>query len=248
MGRTYYRHPNGGGRVYSMRADVAPEAFVDENSMVGHAARVLGPARVLRSKIAGSAWVFGAKIVDSSVGVWLKDERGRDFESQPAFPVVQGDYVLIDNSHVFCEEVTAGGPGYLTVSHSELYEKVVVRDRAELRHVIATGQARVVGTAKVTGDAENKILLSGLMHLHEGEWLVAPRYAEVGRADGPIHVGVTECVAGKINVGCWCRPMEWWLARDARKGWRFAQNLLGWSDAEIAEVRAALLEWKGDVN
>jgi hypothetical protein len=243
--RQYFRHPNGGGRVFSLAADVEKSAYVDERSMIGEGARVLGAAHVEHSKIGGTARVFGARILASQVGVWLKDEEGRPFDSQPPFPIIEGRNVTVKKSHVYNEEISSDDEEGIVVTACELYQRVVVRGRAELTYVVASDRARVYGDCAVVGTEHSPVLLNGMMHVHLGVWHTAPRYYELGRegAEG-VNVGVTECWEGRVNVGCWCRPLPDWLSH---KTWRLPLDL-GWTREEVEEVRGVLEQWRDDAN
>jgi hypothetical protein len=243
MAKSYYRHPNGGGRILNLKAEVSPEAFLGETSMVGHGARVLGNAVVTHSKIAGSARIFGAEVRDSVVGTWLKDDEGRPREYQPPFPIVEGEYVKIYSSLVLNEEVSSSLA--LTIRGCELYDRVVVRGSVELSYVVARGRARIFGTARAFGAGGAPVFLHSMMHVHEGEWLVAPQYHEVGTERGEgINVGITECAGGRALVGCVCKPIEAWLAR---KTWHLPLEM-GWARGEVEEVRGVLEAWRDDAD
>lgn len=160
-------------------------------------------AQVYGSEVLGRARVLGGIIVGSVVG---------------GVTVVAGDVRIVD-SLVVCEEVS----GRARVEQARLEGQVVVTEEAHVFGVRLGGALRVFGSAVLEGDWE----LVGRGRIHAGVWRRAPLVAEVGR------FSLTECVAGKFHIGCWCRSIAEWRRAGPRLG-----RMHGWSADDVRLCRA----------
>lgn len=249
-----HRHPNGGGLVRGDQAVVSPSAFVSEESSVFHGARVAGRARLEgKTGVGGTAVVVDATIADSVVGKVLKAEESYRVDGrvmQPTFPFVSdaeiGGLSKIENQYVL------GDPeDPVKIWNCHLEDGAEVRDAARLAHAHLLHYACVCGDAQIRGEAEHTVTLDRRHYVHRGVWIVAPKYFEVGGADDEdeIHVGITECEAGRVNVGCLClggAKLRRSLA--ARRGAYRMAYAMGWRDRHLEQLREGLERWETGTN
>lgn len=249
------KHPNGGGVIRGDQAVVSPSAFVSPESAVMHGAHVTGRTRLTgKTGVGGTAVVHNSFVADSTVGKVLPAEQtfsvdGRPF--QPTFPFVSNAHITarsrIENQFVL------GEYGHcVELVNCWLEDATEVRDHVHLSHVHMMHFACVCGDATVEGSAELPITLDRRMYVHRGQWIVAPKYFEVGGADDGegIHVGITECAAGRVNIGCFCVKVSK-LRRSLDKPWGGARVLadkMGWQDYHLEQLKEGLLAWERETH
>lgn len=246
------RHPNGGGYVRGAQAIVSPSAFVGPEASVFHGAHVTGLSRLVgQTGVGGTAIVHHSFVADSVIGKVLPAGEtytvgGQPF--QPTFPFVANANITARSK--IENHLVAGDPRFnLTIINSWLEDASEVRDRAHLEHVHLLHYATVCEEARVIGTAEETIHLGSRYHVHRGEWNVAPSYFEVGGPfdDDGIHVGVTECTYGNVNVGCWCVNAAKLVKAIRRHGpdWRIARRY-GWKMNHLNQLTEGLQAWETD--
>lgn len=243
------RHKNGGGRVIGDQAVVSPSAFVSEESSVFHGAHVTGATRLKgKTGVGGTAVVHNSFVADSTVGKVLPVDKtysvdGRPF--QPTFPFIVNANISA-RSRIENQLILGSPYRPAQLVNCWLEDAVEVRDSAQLEHVHMTHYACVCGDAFVEGAAELPITLDARMHIHRGHWIIAPKYFEVGGVDDGegIHIGITECEEGRVNVGCFCfkrTQLERVFTRGASH--RLAR-MVGWKDYHLEQLREGLEAWE----
>lgn len=247
------RHKNGGGRVIGDQAVVSPSAFVSEESSVFHGAHVTGTTRLEgKTGVGGTSVVHNSFVADSTIGKVLPVDKTYSIDGQP----VQPTFPFVANAHICAHSrienqlILGDSLEGVRIVNCWLEDATEVRDSAILHHVHLTHYACVCEGARVEGDAELPITLGGRYHVHRGVWLLAPKYFEVGGVDDGegIHIGITECEDGRINVGCWCfkrSQLERVFARGASH--RLA-CMLGWKDYHLEQLREGIEVWERITN
>ena len=129
---------------------------------------------------------------------------------------------FIEESLIACKSVS----GRARVHQSQLFDAVEIADDAEARNVTLGGNACVYGNARLEGPWTD---LESFARIHEGTWTRPPHYVDLG------FTVVTECVEGRILIGCRCRSLDYWK----QHGTHFAQRM-GWTDKQITEALSAL--------
>lgn len=251
------RHSNGGGRVIGDQAVVSPSAFVSGESSVFHGAHVTGSTRLEgKTGVGGTAVVHNSVVADSTIGkvlpVVLPVDKTYSVDGQPFQPT----FPFVANAHIRAysrieNQLILGNPRNIAMLFNcWLEDACEVRDSASLAYVHMTHYACVCESALVEGTAELSITLDARMHIHRGHWIIAPKYFEVGGVDDGegIHIGITECEKGRVNVGCFCfkrTQLERVFARGASH--RLAR-MVGWKDYHLEQLREGLEAWEAITN
>jgi NDP-sugar pyrophosphorylase family protein len=222
------RWPNGGGLVQDF-VEIDSRAFVGEGARVSDEAEVMGVCRITgKSKVEDHAQIHGAAhitdshLISNSLAsgiVWL-------YKS-----VVSGNASLHDRAQglhsMFLDSAVASGD--VRASSSEMSGQSRLLERAHIFEVTMRDRSVVCGTAEVEGN----ITLDRHMRIHEGSWTRAPHYVD-GRA-----VQMTECIEGRVIIGCQCHPVKWWKEHGYGMG-----RLYGWTREETAEYYELIKEFE----
>ena len=133
----------------------------------------------------------------------------------------------IENSELNCERVT----GYVQIHNSYLGECIVARDHAEITNCYLLGTIQIEGNAQLHGIkliyvSDTNQEMGDNLRIHTGIWQNAPKFIRCGGWT------VSECVNGYGHVGCYCRPIGYWL----KIGKKFAKRA-GWSDEDEQNCR-----------
>lgn len=244
------RHPNGGGVIRGDQAIVSATAFISETSAVMHGAHVTGRTRLNgKTGVGGTAVVHDSFVADSRIGKVLKAEETYNVDGQPFQPT----FPFIANAHITAYSIienqfVLGDPqSHAVLVNCWLEDATEVRDSVNLQHVHLLHYACVCGDAQIEGSAERPITLDRRYFVHRGHWHVEPLYFEVGGTDDAegIHVGITECEAGRVNIGCFCvRGDKLRKSLDARRGAYRLAYAMGWQDYHLEQLREGLERWE----
>jgi hypothetical protein len=231
VNETFERHRNGGGLV-GVEAEVTKETFV-------------GPEAIVR----GCAEVYGGRLE----GKTTVETMARCISSTLYATKVGGKSVIVgpDVNIRYCELELSGIYEHASLNFVHAFQALPnnVTD-------LAIGGARVFGRARVAGgkskplrlygdvtifgDAHvhGEFSLSGPYRIHTGEWTRAPLFKAL-----PFDT-FTECVDGRINIGCRCFKIDVFL----RKGADLARQHFGWTDVMIEQAREIVLDFQGRMN
>ena len=225
---TLRKWTNGGGKVQDW-VEIAKSVYVDETSKVkDHAevrgevslrsaslisgeARVFDQVDLFESVISGNARVSGnVEMAHSHVGA-LAQVSGRQVRMLQS--VVGGDAVI---------------NGVITLKNTLVNAKARVYDFVSVIDSTVTDCATVCESARLEG-----ITACRDMRIHEGVWTRPPKYIDTGK------VQMTECVDGKVIIGCQCRSIKWWY--DHAEG---MAQLYGLTAVELDRLREAMKEFE----
>lgn len=249
-----HRHRNGGGVVRGDQAVVSPSAFVSAESSVFHGARVGGRARLEgKTGVGGTAVVVDSVVADSVVGKVLKADESFRVDGQvmqPTFPFVCNAEIA-GLSKVENQLVLGDPEDPVKIWNCHLEDATEVRDSPRLAHAHLMHYACVCGDAQVLGTAERPLILDRRFYVHRGVWQVEPLYFEIGGADDGegIHIGITECEAGRVNIGCMCvKGSKLRASLAARRGAYRMAYTMGWQDYHLEQLREGLERWETGTN
>lgn len=196
--------------------------------------RVEPPARVSdAAEITGSGLILGdSHIYEHAV---VTDAPRIEDTYVFGYSIVTGEPYLY-NSIIQEHAIVTGEPtitGSLIGGTARVNDKVQVNEstvagNALVAHNALVQKSRILGNVVVLGGELHGVTLERSERVHEGIWYRAPRYAESSVAE----LSMTECVHGKIIIGCVCRSVNWW--------WKNAdvmQQQYGWSEAAVQWVK-----------
>jgi hypothetical protein len=249
-----HRHRNGGGLIQGDQAVVSALSFVSAESSVFHGARVGGRARLEgKSAVGGTAVVVDSHVTDSVIGKVLKAEESYRVDGrvmQPTFPFVCN--AEISGLSKIENQLILGDPeDSVKIWNSHLEDAVEVRDSPRIAHAHLMHYACVCGDAQVLGTAERPLILDRRYHIHRGVWQVEPLYFEVGGAEDEegVHVGITECEAGRVNIGCLClKVAKLRRSLDSRCGAYRMAYAMGWRAYHLEQLQEGLERWESETN
>jgi carbonic anhydrase/acetyltransferase-like protein (isoleucine patch superfamily) len=213
-------HRNGFGLVQDF-VEVSRKVRVEPPAKVSDGAEVSG-----FGLITGDSWIHGQAIVMDSPRIESCDVR--------AYSIISGSpYIfesLIDEHAIIS--------GRASITQSQIQGTVRVHDDAVINRSIIEGNAMVSKNALVQNSriGGNVIVVGGELHdvslehnerIHEGVWYRAPRH--VDSPDTPM--AMTECIHGKVIIGCVCRSANWWKQND-----KLMQEKYGWTDEAVQWV------------
>jgi len=249
-----HKHPNGGGVIRGDQAVVSPSVFLSEEAAVMHGAHVAGGARLEgRTGVGGTAVVVDSIVIDSTIGKVLTAEESYRVDGQlfqPNFPFVVNAYVA-GRSRIENQFILGHPEEPVRLWNCWLEDASQVRDTARLSHTHLLHHATICGDASVIGEGDSTITLDRRHYVHTGEWIIAPKYFEVGDDTDPagIHVGITECVAGRVNVGCFCVEIEKLLDHIENHGTRSRlARRYGWQGYHLDRIHEGLTRWQKETN
>lgn len=213
-------HRNGGGLVQDF-VEVSRKVRVEPPAKVTDSAEVSGSGL-----ITGDSWIREQAIVMDSPRIESCDVRGYSIISGKPFIFAS----LIDE-----HAIISGSP---TITQSQIQGTARVHDDVAINRSIVGGNAMVSKNAIVQNSivGGNVIVVGGELHdvkldnnerVHEGVWTRAPRHLD--HPDVPM--AMTECIHGKVIIGCVCRSANWWKQND-----KLMQEKYGWSDEAVQWV------------
>ncbi len=221
MIKKHRRHRNGGGLVEDL-VEVARSVRVETPAKISDGAEITGTGLICgASHVCNEALVADSpRIVDTTVA---------------QYAIVTGNpylYRSLINSHA----IITGEP---TITQSQVGGTARVNDKAQVNRSIVEGNALVgrdaivqesvlMGNTAVLGGQIHGVKLTRSQRVHEGVWYRAPRYTESPVAA----LSMTECVNGKVIIGCLCRSVSWWKANAEKM-----QEEYGWGNLAVQWVR-----------
>jgi hypothetical protein len=227
MIETFERHRNGGGLV-GVEAEVTKDTFVGPEARVIECAEVYGGRLEGKTRIDFLARCYQANIVDSRVGaksvIVGPDVRIRNCALELS-SVSQS--ASLDFVHAF--QALPNNATDLAIGGARVFGNA--RAAGGLRRPLRLyGDVTIFGDAHVHGD----FVLSGPYRIHTGEWTRPPLLKVL-----PFDT-FTECVDGKVNIGCRCFRIETFL----RKGAELAREHFKWTDEMVEQAREVVLEFQ----
>jgi NDP-sugar pyrophosphorylase family protein len=191
----------GEGCVIGDHAEVRGLVDLFDKSTIGDNARVFDSVRLSRSIIGGHSFVGG--------NVWMINSSVTDHAH------VTGNAQLV-GSNVMGHAVVNGEVRLIDAMVSD---DARVYDNAAVNGCIVRQEATVCETAVLKGN----FTVDKSMRIHEGVWTRPPKFVEGGQ------VQMTECIDGKIIIGCQCHALSWWREHAYAMG-----RLYNWSEVDVA--------------
>ena len=174
-------------------------------------------------KIFGDSWVRDNAIVAGSPHI----ERSN----------VEGYSIVTDSPFIFDSTIREHAliTGSPSITGSQISGTARVYDDAVVNGSIVDGNAMVSknalvqhshlhGQVIVTGGELHGVSLERTERVHEGVWYRAPNH----KAHPSVPMAMTECIHGRVIIGCLCRSIDWWK-HNANK----MQEEYGWTDEAV---------------
>lgn len=216
----FRRHKDGG--LVQDFTEIGQSVQIFRGSALGEGARAMGEV-VIR----GSSLVAGRAIITDKVVIANSQILG--YAIVTGGPVIEDSLIdqhaLITGEALISDSTVSGTAqvhGFASITGSIIDGNAVVRDSAVVLNSHIHGNVEVLETAGVEG-----IALERNERVHEGRWTRAPRHMSSPAAT----MAMTECIDGKVIIGCVCRHVDWWKKHD-----KMMQRKFGWSDEAVKWV------------